>query len=73
MNSDEQFTHHGLEIGEVLETILAREIRKTINEEMLGALKDGRKPDLVPMTFDSEEDRIQYQENFEKIIDRKID
>lgn len=69
---EEQFTHYGMDVGDVLSTVLAREIRKTINEEMIDSVREGREPDLIPMTFESEADREQYKENFEKMINREI-
>jgi len=59
-------------IDEIMETILAREIRNVMNDEIINSIKENRKPNLKPMIFNSIEDKEQYKKNFDKIINRDI-
>lgn len=55
-----------------METILAREIRKAVDDELIDSIKDDRKANLEPMIFNSKEDKEKYRNNFEEVINRDI-
>jgi len=59
-------------VGEIMETILAREIRKAVDDELIDSIKDDRKANLEPMIFNSKEDKEKYRNNFEEVINRDI-